>query len=162
MTGLTVSGPPIRATVERGQPAAAAVPRPEVETIRRPYTFAATVPAAGSDVLLMGERLRENARVVHISVDFADGVAQELLVYPIISFADAPAVVGVDEYTPYEYLLEGPMHYLAGDDVIWRLDVAIPAPEGTFLGFRAVNENAASELTYRAVLVTEESYRVSA
>jgi hypothetical protein len=44
----------------------------------------------------------------------------------------------------------------------WRIDVAVPAPEGTYLGIRAENHNAGAELSYRAVIVTEESRRVPA
>jgi hypothetical protein len=153
---------PIRSTPQLGQPYTYPLPRPEVEGVRRPYTFAATVAAAGSDVLLIAERLRENTRIVHVSVDFASGTAGELWVYPIIAYADAPTVVGVTETVAYSYLLDGPMYYLSGDAMTWRLDMAVVVPEASYLGFRAVNENLATELSYRAVIVTEESRRVPA
>jgi hypothetical protein len=158
---MTTSAP-IRSTPQLGQPYTYPLPRPEVEGVRRPYTFAAAVAAAGSDVLLISERLRENTRIVHVSVDFAAGTAGELWVYPIIAYADAPTVVGVTETVAYSYVLDGPMHYLSGDAMTWRIDVAVPAPEGTYLGIRAQNNNAGAELTYRAVIVTEESRRVPA
>ena len=153
---------PISRTPNVGQPELAGYQRPEVESVRRPYTFAAEVVAGGSDVLLTETRMRENVRIVHVAVDFMDGAASDLQVYPIVAYADAATIVGINEQVPYSYVLEGPMHYLAGDAMTWRLDVAVPAAEGTFLGFRAVNLNGATPLTYRAAIVTEESYRVSA
>ena len=125
---------------------------------RRGQAFERDTVAGGQTLTLSDRPLPENARVVEIAVHFADSVNLELEVYPVLANAATVTAdaAGLETGSGIGFLLDGPAHYLRGNDTTWSIDVRIAVPEQYYLGFLAINNSVADTHTYHGVIVVEE------